>query len=574
MPFYLLGRKFDGSQLLYDGTCIKSQKNVGGNIYLIFDENSKKGFLHTGKYFIDFVRVGFYDNNQCYLSRESDRFIYSVRPLGESEDEVVVVNRTRALGWETFDLISVPYSTRNISSEIDIIASLYFNTDNITAFNTVIESNLQDKSVILQKILAQVSRSEIDTLSRYYYDHPDELEKLAIISGDLLFIAASENTPLTISISEELDFIGDRKIIKSLSNNIWMNLIYHIRKLHKPTKKLCVVATAKNEGIYILEWISYYLSLGVDGIYIYSNGNDDGSSELLKALHNAGFIRYIENNVTIGCSAQNKAYTHALTINKEILNYEWSIFIDLDEFIVFNGHMFSSFIDFLDWHNKKDVHAIALNWIFSIPEKKSDWINTPIIERLSKFDKKANGCIKTVFKPHYFYSSFPHHPLSIDNAPFYYKTANGMQHIRSSKNNSLSISDKPSNTHAAILHYFNRSIPEFIWKYSRNRGDHPNMKDNGTFTESLLPFLKFFMSSIDKKDHDDIKSLIPNNIDITSSIKNILSNDSISDAYEKVKRQTASRYEVINSQFWDFLKEQRKHSEYVDDIDAFISRFH
>jgi len=554
---------------------------MDGNVFLIMDKHSCEGFLHTGKYFIDFVRVGLLANNQCHLSRESDRFIYSVPPLDDSEEKTVVVNRTKALGWERFDLHPTPYNTDCLFDKINIIADSYFSSDAITSiFKKISVSNLQEKSVVLEKLLELMSNNELETLSRYYYDNIDELKHIAKISGDMHFIESAkqfdskERKKSRYYIDETLDFIADRHFIKSFSSNKWMHLNYHIRKTHNPINKLCIVATAKNEGVYLLEWISYYINLGVDAIFIYSNGNDDGSDELLQALHKAGIIRYLENKVDSGCSAQNKAYTHALTINKDILNYEWSLFIDLDEFMVINDSMFSSITDFLDWHNRKDVHAIALNWIFSIPEKDSDWINKPITERLTKFDKNTNGHIKTVLKPHFFSSSFPHHPLSINDLPFTYRTASGGLHIKSTKHNNLSISNNPSNSHAAILHYFNRSIPEFIWKYSRNRGDHPNVISNESFTESLLPFLKFFMSSIDSKSHVNSSLYLPKNINIASSINELLKDENINHSYQEVKNRTKQRYEKIYNLFWEFLEEKKKCSEHAKDIEAFMLRFH
>uniref|UniRef100_UPI002FBEF9A9 glycosyltransferase family 2 protein n=1 Tax=Escherichia coli TaxID=562 RepID=UPI002FBEF9A9 len=137
-----------------------------------------------------------------------------------------------------------------------------------------------------------------------------------------------------------------------ISKNSWVELIHNLRKIYPPKHKSCIVATSKNEGVYLVEWIAYHLSIGFDAIFIYSNDNDDGSDELLNNLHNEGIIYYIKNIVGDGVSAQNKAYAHALTINKEVLNYEWSLFIDIDEFFVLNEFMFSSITDYLDWQNK------------------------------------------------------------------------------------------------------------------------------------------------------------------------------------------------------------------------------
>lgn len=44
-----------------------------------------------------------------------------------------------------------------------------------------------------------------------------------------------------------------------------------------PTKKAAVVVAMRDDGVSILEWIAHYRALGFEGIFIYSNDNNDGS---------------------------------------------------------------------------------------------------------------------------------------------------------------------------------------------------------------------------------------------------------------------------------------------------------
>lgn len=578
IKMFYVGRNYEKSSLLYKNGCLLSQTEINGNVLLVIDNNSSKAFLHTGEKFIDFVRVSLLRNNQCYLSRESDRLIYSVPPLGEYKEKAVVANRTKTLDWELFDLKSKQHTLNYESDAISIISNIYFlNNNNIELFENFNESGLSDKAIILGKTLELMNVDEFENIANYYFKNSDKLKSLAEISEHKLFTESVSNL-LQINnnpyyLDESLDFIADSSFLKSITHSKWVQLNYYIRKNFKPKKKFCVVATAKNEGIYLLEWISYYKSLGADAIFIYSNGNEDGSDTLLKELHDVGVIHYIENRVNSGVSAQNKAYTHALTINKEILDYEWSLFIDLDEFIVFNFSMFSSITDFLNWHNRIGSHAIALNWILSIPELNNDWINKPITKRISKFNNNTNSHIKTFFKPHYFTTSLPHYPLSVDKQPIVYRAANGGLHIKSEKHKTPSLSDKPSNTHAAILHYFNRTLPEFIWKYSRNRGDHPNMLENDCFTDSVLPLLKTFTTAIESKEYIDSSSHLPNNINIDESINELIKNDKIRKAYLNVQCRTEQRYNRIYALFWQYLEGKIKTSNHSESIRVFLERF-
>lgn len=65
-----------------------------------------------------------------------------------------------------------------------------------------------------------------------------------------------------------------------------------VRFVAKPgwTPKLGIVAPAKCEARYLVEWIAYHRVLGVPRFFVADNGGDDGTSELLQALDAAGLI--------------------------------------------------------------------------------------------------------------------------------------------------------------------------------------------------------------------------------------------------------------------------------------------
>ncbi|MBV9785819.1 MAG: glycosyltransferase family 2 protein, partial [Acidisphaera sp.] len=79
-----------------------------------------------------------------------------------------------------------------------------------------------------------------------------------------------------------------------------------------PRKMMCILAAARNEGIYLLDWIAYHRSIGVEHFFIYSNNNDDGSDDLLALLAEHGEITWIDNHVDAGVRPQLKGYGHAL----------------------------------------------------------------------------------------------------------------------------------------------------------------------------------------------------------------------------------------------------------------------
>ena len=106
-----------------------------------------------------------------------------------------------------------------------------------------------------------------------------------------------------------------------------------LRAQYIARERCCIVATARNEGVYLLDWIAYHKALGFEQIFLYTNDNTDRSDELLERLSLSGEIVWIDSRSAQGTRPQWKAYNHALRILPDILDYDWALFIDLDEYL-------------------------------------------------------------------------------------------------------------------------------------------------------------------------------------------------------------------------------------------------
>lgn len=93
-----------------------------------------------------------------------------------------------------------------------------------------------------------------------------------------------------------------------------------------------IVGCMKNEGPYILEWVAYHRAMGVDNFLIYTNGCEDGTSEILDRLQELGYVQHRNNDEWKGNSPQQHALNQSLKEDL-IKNAEWIIHIDVDEFI-------------------------------------------------------------------------------------------------------------------------------------------------------------------------------------------------------------------------------------------------
>lgn len=92
-----------------------------------------------------------------------------------------------------------------------------------------------------------------------------------------------------------------------------------------------LVATAKNEGPYILEWVAFHKLIGFDNILIFQNDSDDGTGRTLRILDEIGVVTYRYNPARAGMH-QLRAYRRAAA-TKTFRRADWAIALDLDEFL-------------------------------------------------------------------------------------------------------------------------------------------------------------------------------------------------------------------------------------------------
>lgn len=103
--------------------------------------------------------------------------------------------------------------------------------------------------------------------------------------------------------------------------------------------KVAVIAVAKNEELYIKEWLDYHLNLGFDTIIVADN--DD---ELILSGYSSENV-VIEDYTGVN-KVQSKAYTELFIKYRK--DYDWIAFFDIDEFIVIEGKNVKDFLSEFD----------------------------------------------------------------------------------------------------------------------------------------------------------------------------------------------------------------------------------
>lgn len=144
--------------------------------------------------------------------------------------------------------------------------------------------------------------------------------------------------------------------------------------------RTALVAIACNEDHYLREWFTYHHNIGFDDIFVYEN-NWSFKEEVPDYVHLIDWP---------GSVQQLPAYNDF--IKKHNKEYDWALFIDVDEFFVPN--QFKDAKEALSFY--KDYYGVGFNWkLFgSNGLEKADY-SKGVIERFTKSQKGLNQHIKT-----------------------------------------------------------------------------------------------------------------------------------------------------------------------------------
>lgn len=495
-------------------------------------------------------------NNVNLINILSQTFL-SARPLDEKNSYGKMQQlKTKPLRWESFTLIDAdqPPSV-NIEVALQWIAN-NFNTpvSHATAIELFQLENMPVASLLISLLTSLISFYELEKVGQMLKESPhitDRLKRLfphdIWISQALPELSRRYETQIPVVGGQQRKFVinADLDILASTSNKRYsisegQLLNAYARKGVMPTKRACVVTSIRNEGIYLLEWIAYYKAIGFEEIFIYSNNNDDGSDELLQCLADSGHIVWINSIISSNISGQQKAFAHAITFNYDILDYEWALFADLDEFFVFNGDLFKNIHDFLDWQNLRQTDAIGVNWALVGSNGLFEWTEEPVLHRFRYRLSAIPAQVKSFIKPQQAMAMHCHYPIPIERSELIYRESNSEIHssvkrkIQQDVHYHVAYSDFPSFDYAFMLHYVHKSCEEFLWKISRNRGRHAPSSDI-SFSSVDEKFFRIFLSRFNVKQIDnfsDINKICPNLIE---KMTDLMTDKSISRAYANVK---------------------------------------
>ena len=323
-------------------------------------------------------------------------------------------------------------------------------------------------------------------------------------------------------------------------------LNFYARRQVRPRRRVCVVATARNEGVYLLEWLAYYRALGVDEFFVYSNNNEDHSDALLAALAEAGAIRWLDSEIGPRTKAQAKAYAHAYSVLPDVLDFHWAMTIDIDEFLVLDPVTFDGLGDFLDWHSSRQTDVVGVNWVVVGPSGLTRWSDDLVTRRFPARIAPVDAHVKSISRPGRVLGSQPHFPYTTERERLAFREATGEVHTWFTSTLRPRVaqaqSDDPTTGHAALHHYALKSCEEFLWKFSRNRGGRIVAATDGGMALTLEErFVARFLGQYEK-DAGDVRPAVQATVPhLEREIEELRRLDGVADAEQLVKKTFVER---------------------------------
>jgi len=282
-------------------------------------------------------------------------------------------------------------------------------------------------------------------------------------------------------VGTELDFLACSCYLPNLSPIQVVNLLL-LRRI-QPSKSVAVVATIRDEGIYLLEWIAFQRAIGLADIFVYTNDNADGSDRLLTVLAGHGVIKLLRSSVRTGTNAQLKAYQHAIHLLHELRNYKWVMFLDADEFLVLKEAYDHNINEFL--HRVESTFADSMPGAVLFPW---DW-------RLSDLRfRRTAGLLFERYPhsvPHFCVKSATRLNATLGMCEVHFPTLAADARLVDSglspvERESISGREPKSDEGGSIAHFWGKSFQEYAIK--KRRGDLMGLHD----TDFKYEFTEYF----------------------------------------------------------------------------------
>lgn len=290
----------------------------------------------------------------------------------------------------------------------------------------------------------------------------------------------------------------------------------------------------KNEGPYILEWAAYHRLIGFHDLVVFSNDCTDGSTELLDALSDLGWLQHFDNTSADGSSPQRRAAAAAFEMPL-LRNTDWLMWLDSDEFL--NVHAGAGKLtDLTDAIGP--ASGLCVNWrIFGSNGAQSmpDGLLLANCTRASRRGYNLNRQMKTIFRPGPEIAGLYIHkpvvtPAFVSSGKYLVNAANQRipdEFLFATRNHGDPMHELPadlvSHKIAQVNHYAVRNFDSYVLKRHRGNGwkSARELRREGRSRYRLA-----FWNRHDRNDTDDL-SITRHSIALAAMLREALEHPSV-----------------------------------------------
>lgn len=235
-----------------------------------------------------------------------------------------------------------------------------------------------------------------------------------------------------------------------------------------------LVATVKNEGPNILEWVAYHRLCGFDRIQIYQNDSSDTTVQTLRTLDRIGAIEFYSNR-QIKSGHQMRSYRRAAR-SDAYRDSTWCMTLDGDEFL--NIKTGNHTVHDLVAACPEDAAAILVNWRVFGSNSQRDLSGKLVTERFTQAEpanairETALTPFKTLFRTSTFQRPGIHMPRDLKQSDTLICNASGLREDEFQRKHWRAL-DPGGRQFAQVNHYMLRDLPSFLLKRLRDSANEP-----------------------------------------------------------------------------------------------------
>ncbi len=235
-----------------------------------------------------------------------------------------------------------------------------------------------------------------------------------------------------------------------------------------------LVATVKNEGPNILEWVAHHRLCGFDRIQIYQNDSTDTTVPILRTLDRIGAIEFHQNRHNKGAH-QMRAYRRAAR-SDAYRDSTWCMTLDGDEFL--NIKCGDRTVHDLVAACPDEAAAILVNWRVFGSNGLRELSGELVTERFTRAEP-ANDVrdtltpFKTLFRTDAYGRPGIHLPRDPKTEDAVICNASGLTEGAFDRKN-WRARDPGVRALAQVNHYMLRDLPSFLLKHARGSANAPH----------------------------------------------------------------------------------------------------